>query len=224
MTCRLIQVISACLTAVCLLGFGCYLLCRAHISGSGGHDLGGTITVRPPVSSVMWRLGVAYPLSFTRWMLRVVSVLSVPLVVAQVVWGFRSRSRVHAQFALGIVIIALVAWLPVLRPLDSAMHVSCLNNLRMLHGAKNEYALEYGGSASTVLTSTNVAIFLKDISKCYCPQLVGTNRTFQNSYRINPLIVPPECKPFGTKTKYPRVGIVRNARDYRATVYVLQEE
>ena len=72
---------------------------------------------------------------------------------------------------------------------------SCVNNLRLIDGAKDQYWVEYGRlPSSTVLTATNVAIYIKDMNKLFCPLLVGTDRTFANSYDINDLASNPTCK------------------------------
>ncbi len=81
-----------------------------------------------------------------------------------------------------------------LSPRTSARRVSCINNLRQIDGAKDQYALEYGSTNGMLLTPRHVAIYIKDMNKCFCPLLVGTNRTFENSYVINVLTVEPTCK------------------------------
>ncbi len=79
----------------------------------------------------------------------------------------------------------------------SARRSSCISNLRMIDAAKDQYALEYlthdDNIAATVLTSTNIAVYLKDIDKCYCPLSVRTRRTFAASYSINALTSDPTC-------------------------------
>jgi hypothetical protein len=78
---------------------------------------------------------------------------------------------------------------------DSARRTACIGNLRQIDGAKDQYALEYGPlPPNIVLTASNVEIYLKDLNKCFCSLLVGTNRTFENSYAINALTSPPTCK------------------------------
>ncbi len=73
----------------------------------------------------------------------------------------------------------------------------CISNLRQLDSAKEQYAFEYGGREDTLLTTSQVAIYSKDMRKVFCPFLVGTNRTFDNSYAINVLTAAPTCKVRG---------------------------
>ena len=70
----------------------------------------------------------------------------------------------------------------------------CIYNLGQIDGAKDQYALEYGGTADTLLTTSNIAIYIRDMSQLYCPLAEGTNRTLENSYALNCLTSPPTCR------------------------------
>jgi prepilin-type N-terminal cleavage/methylation domain-containing protein len=101
------------------------------------------------------------------------------------------------EIMIVVAIIGLLAAIAVpsfLQARETARRNACINNLRQIDGAKDQYALEYGGGADLLLTSTNIAIYIKDMNKCFCPLLVGTNRTFDNSYSINVLTAAPTCK------------------------------
>ena len=109
----------------------------------------------------------------------------------------RRKGFTLVEIMIVVAIIGLLAAIAVpsfLKARDSARRTSCINNLRQIDGAKDQYALEYGGDETSQLTTTNVAIYIKDMNKCFCPLLVGTNRTFDNSYAINVLTAPPTCK------------------------------
>jgi hypothetical protein len=91
--------------------------------------------------------------------------------------------------------ILLPPFLYINSPRSSARRTACINNLRQIDGAKDQYALEYGPvPPGTVLTTSEIAIYIKDMDKCFCPLLAGTNRTFKNSYSINDLTSAPTCK------------------------------
>jgi hypothetical protein len=93
----------------------------------------------------------------------------------------------------GVVVAGVLAW-ALLRAQQSARRSSCISNLRQVASAKASYALEYGGDVSLVLTRKDLAIYIKDIDKCYCPSARGTSRTFAGSYSINALTSLPTCK------------------------------
>ena len=69
---------------------------------------------------------------------------------------------------------------------------TCINNLRQIDGAKDQYSLD--APWDDPLTPSNVAIYIRDMDECYCPLAKGTDRTFENSYSINVLTAMPTCK------------------------------
>jgi hypothetical protein len=77
---------------------------------------------------------------------------------------------------------------------ESARRSACIGNLRQVTAAKDQYAMEYGCTPTTVLSSAQIGIYIKDMRKCYCPSAPGDERSFSNSYSINALTSDPTCK------------------------------
>jgi prepilin-type N-terminal cleavage/methylation domain-containing protein len=101
------------------------------------------------------------------------------------------------EIMIVVAIIGLLAAIAIpcfLHARRSARRNSCISNLRQIDGAKDSYALEYGGGAGLLLSESNVAVYIKNMDHCFCPLLAGTNRTFANSYAINVITVRPTCK------------------------------
>ncbi len=71
---------------------------------------------------------------------------------------------------------------------------ACIGQLAMLHSACEQYVLEYGGTATTVVAFADAAIYIKYPERHFCPAATGTNCTFSNSYAINAVTAPPLCK------------------------------
>ena len=107
------------------------------------------------------------------------------------------KSLKLALFAGLIVVIVLVAAVPWLRKRRAPprRNQRCITKLRQIDGAKDVYFLHYGPFPSnTVLSVSDLAIYIKDINTCFCPSAAGTSRTFENSYSINALTAAPTCK------------------------------
>ena len=109
------------------------------------------------------------------------------------------RSRKGFTLVEIMIVVAIIGLLSAiaipsfLKARDTARRNACLNNLRNISAAKDEYAIEYGGVASTTLVASNVSLYIKDINKCFCPTAEGAGRTFTNSYSINALTTDPTC-------------------------------
>ena len=100
------------------------------------------------------------------------------------------------EIMIVVAIIGLLSAIAIpsfLKARNTARRNACINNLRNIDAAKDEYALEYGGLAADVLTEANVTIYIKDMGKCFCPTAVGLNRTFVLSYTIQDLTSNPTC-------------------------------
>jgi general secretion pathway protein G len=68
---------------------------------------------------------------------------------------------------------------------DTAQMDACVNNLRMIDGAKNEWALENNKKNGDTPTQGDVAHYLKNGQSPNCPK--------GGTYTINPIGEPPTC-------------------------------
>ena len=62
---------------------------------------------------------------------------------------------------------------------------ACINNLRQLDGAKQQWALEHNKTGSAVPTPQDVAVYLKDNTLPTCPA--------GGTYTLNAVDTPPTC-------------------------------
>ncbi len=69
----------------------------------------------------------------------------------------------------------------------------CINNLRMIDAAKDQYALEYGGNENSVFSLKQISTYIKDPGMVVCP-LAGGKKTFDECYKINRLSENPDCR------------------------------
>lgn len=75
----------------------------------------------------------------------------------------------------------------------SAQRNACINNLRQIDGAKDEYALEYGGTKGMTITWDNITPYIKDMSnRVFCAGAPVPERGLRN-YTIQPMGTDPEC-------------------------------
>ena len=100
------------------------------------------------------------------------------------------------EIMIVVAIIGLLAAIAIpafMKARNSARRNACVNNLRMIDNAKDQYALEYGGTNGILYSWDNLTIYIKDMSnKCFCPSAVGTNRVV-GDYDILPLGSNPVC-------------------------------
>jgi prepilin-type N-terminal cleavage/methylation domain-containing protein len=101
------------------------------------------------------------------------------------------------EIMIVVAIIGLLAAIAIpafMKARNSARRNGCINNLRQIDGAKDQYALEYGGTNGSTLSWANVQLYIKDITnKCFCPTATGLDRVFSNSYTLGVVGVDPEC-------------------------------
>ena len=108
---------------------------------------------------------------------------------------FRNLSRLSLKGLMIVVFIAgLVAVVVVLVvvPGIRSQHTSneCVANLRRIAIAKDQLQLNSPG----VPEWGNMTHYDDGLTNLFCPLAEGSNRTFDSSYSINLLGVPPTCK------------------------------
>lgn len=103
------------------------------------------------------------------------------------------------EIMIVVAIIGLLAAIAIpafMKARNSARRNACVNNLRQIDGAKDQYALEYGGTNGTVFNWYNLSLYVKDISnKCICPASLGkVTNVPDDCYAILGLGSNPTCK------------------------------
>ena len=101
------------------------------------------------------------------------------------------------EIMIVVAIIGLLAAIAIpsyLKARETSRRTVCINNLRQIDGAKNQYALEHGGNSGDVFNQQEIATYIKGINRCFCPVADLTNRTFSASYVINALTNSPTCR------------------------------
>ena len=94
-------------------------------------------------------------------------------------------------WAAVIVLIGLFAWaivIPNLKPARTGSHNACINNLRQIDAAKNEWALENKKTNGVVCTASDITPYIKLDAKGNlpkCPQ--------GGIYTIGKIGEPPTC-------------------------------
>ena len=75
---------------------------------------------------------------------------------------------------------------------ESSQQNACINNLRQIDGAKDQWAIETNQPTTASPTATNIDDYLKGgTAKVYCPQ--DNTETFATSYAIGDLETSPTC-------------------------------
>ena len=94
----------------------------------------------------------------------------------------------YATIGISLLLIPLMAAIAVpnfVRARDTAMTNACINNLRMIEAAKQEWALENSKQASDTPTQAEVAHFLKNSQFPVCPA--------DGTYTIGAVSNAPTC-------------------------------
>ncbi len=116
------------------------------------------------------------------------------------------HTRKHAAAAFTLVeimivvaIIGLLASIAIpnfVRARTTAQMTACINNLRQIDGAKQQWALETRQATNAVPTATDIGPYLGragSASSIVCPA-GGSAATFESSYTINDVATAPECQ------------------------------
>jgi prepilin-type N-terminal cleavage/methylation domain-containing protein len=119
------------------------------------------------------------------------------------------------EIMIVVAIIGLLAAIAIpnfVRSRSTAQMNTCINNLRQIDGAKQEWALEKGKQGSDTPSSTDVALYIGRAgtaaavsSTVFCP--VDPSTSFPTSYgtaaALGTCATAPVCLIKGTATDYP---------------------
>ena len=100
------------------------------------------------------------------------------------------------EIMIVVAIIGLLAAIAIpnfVKARTTAQKNACINNLRQIDGAKEQWALENRAAANAAVTAANVQDFIKNGANVVCPA-AGANGTFDTSYTVGNLGVAPVCQ------------------------------
>ncbi len=100
------------------------------------------------------------------------------------------------EIMIVVAIIGLLAAIAVpafMKARKSARETACMNNLRMIRDAKQQWALAYGGNEDDLPTLSNISEYIEDTNDLFCPAAPVAERTFGGSYSMHVLQDDPTC-------------------------------
>ena len=98
------------------------------------------------------------------------------------------------EIMIVVAIIGLLAAIAIpnfVRARQTSQTNACINNLRQIDGAKQQWALETKQATNATPAFTNISVYLK--SAVTCPA-GGAAATFASSYTISDVSTKPVCK------------------------------
>ena len=102
------------------------------------------------------------------------------------------------EIMIVVAIIGLLAAMAIpnfVRARDRAQLNACINNLRLIDSAKQQWALEQHQSGDSVPTGSALQPYLGHGSAGELPNCPATSSTnFDDSYAVNSISTPPTCK------------------------------
>jgi prepilin-type N-terminal cleavage/methylation domain-containing protein len=109
------------------------------------------------------------------------------------------------EIMIVVAIIGLLAAIAIpnfVRARQTSQTNACINNLRQIDGAKQQWALEKGQSGSASATSSDIKPYLGrggSLASVFCPN--DSTRDFATSYDIQIVSTNPICNINGTDHK-----------------------
>jgi prepilin-type N-terminal cleavage/methylation domain-containing protein len=103
---------------------------------------------------------------------------------------------VEIMVVVGIIgLLTPIAIPSIMRARANAQKSTCINNLRQIDAAKQQWATETGQATTAVATSSDINQYMSravaSLRDVYCP--LDPNKSFSTSYTINDLATVPEC-------------------------------
>jgi prepilin-type N-terminal cleavage/methylation domain-containing protein len=97
------------------------------------------------------------------------------------------------EIMIVVAIIGLLAAIAIpnfVRARTTSQMNACINNLRQIDGAKQQWALETKQQSTVTPGYTDISVYLKNAVSC---PSAGSVTTFGGSYSIGPVSVVPTC-------------------------------
>src|ERR1700674_483197 len=107
------------------------------------------------------------------------------------------------EIMIVVAIIGLLAAIAIpnfVRARQTSQKNACINNLRQIDGATQQWALETKQSPAAAVTFANISAYLKN--SVLCPA-GGAAATFANSYTLTTVSAKPTCQIDGTNHLLP---------------------
>ena len=107
------------------------------------------------------------------------------------------------EIMIVVAIIGLLAAIAIpnfVKARETAQKNACINNLRQVDSAKEQWAIENNKTSADTPTAANLDAYLKGgTTKVYCPQ--DSTKAFSASYTINAIGTNPACQKDATNHK-----------------------